>query len=66
MKQISGVKEKPFASSLNICPEARDGIFKILSSLGNDSKESIPPAYRLATGYIYVAWRAGTTTIFLS
>jgi hypothetical protein len=45
MKQISGVKEKPFASSLNICPEARDGIVKLLRSPGNDSKKSIPPAY---------------------
>ena len=32
-------------------------IFKRLWSPGIDSKESIPPAY--------VAWRAGTTTLFL-
>ncbi len=37
--------------------EAWDDIFKLLRSLGIDSKESIPPAY--------VAWRAGTTTLFL-
>ncbi len=34
-----------------------DGIVKRLRSPGIDSKESIPPAY--------VAWRAGTTTLFL-
>ncbi len=34
-----------------------DGIFKLWRSLGIDSKDSIPPAY--------VAWRAGTTTLFL-
>jgi len=33
------------------------GIFKLLRSLEIDSKELIPPAY--------VAWRAGTTTLFL-
>jgi hypothetical protein len=36
---------------------ARGGIFKHLWCLGIDSKESIPPAY--------VAWRAGTTNLFL-
>jgi hypothetical protein len=35
----------------------RDGIFKLLRIPGIDSKESIPP--------VYVAWRAGTTTLFL-
>ncbi len=35
----------------------RGGIFKLLRSPGIDSNESIPPAY--------VAWRAGTTTLFL-
>ncbi len=35
----------------------RYGIFKLLRSPGIDSKESIPPAY--------VAWRVGTTTLFL-
>jgi hypothetical protein len=35
----------------------RGGIFKLLRRPGIDSKESIPPAY--------VAWRAGTTTLFL-
>ncbi len=35
----------------------RDGIFTLLGSPGFDSKESIPPAY--------VAWRAGTITLFL-
>jgi hypothetical protein len=35
----------------------RGGIFKLLRSPGNDSNESIPPAY--------VAWRSGTTTLFL-
>jgi hypothetical protein len=35
----------------------RDGIFKLLRSPRIDSKEWIPPAY--------VAWRAGTTTLFL-
>ncbi len=33
------------------------GVFKLLRSPDIDSKESIPPAY--------VAWRAGTTTLFL-
>jgi hypothetical protein len=32
MKQISEVERKPFTSSLNICPEARDGIFKSFRS----------------------------------
>jgi hypothetical protein len=32
-------------------------IFKLLRGPGIDSKESIPPAY--------VAWRAGTITLFL-
>ncbi len=35
----------------------RAGIFKPLWSLGIDAKSSIPPAY--------VAWRAGTITLFL-
>jgi len=35
----------------------RDGIFKLSRSLGINSKLSIPPAY--------VAWRAGTTALFL-
>ncbi len=35
----------------------RDRIFKLLRSPGIDSKVSIPPAY--------VAWWAGTTTLFL-
>jgi hypothetical protein len=35
----------------------RDGIFKRLRSPGIDYKESILPTY--------VAWRAGTTTLFL-
>ncbi len=34
-----------------------DGIFKLLKEPGIDSTESIPP--------VYVAWRAGTTTLFL-
>ncbi len=34
----------------------RAGIFKLLWSPGIDSRESIPP--------VYVAWRAGTTTLF--
>jgi hypothetical protein len=38
-------------------PVNRAGIFKLLRSPGIDSKESIPPGY--------VAWRAGTTTLFL-
>ncbi len=37
--------------------KSRDGIFKLLRSPGMDSKKSIPLAY--------VAWRAGTTTLFL-
>jgi hypothetical protein len=37
--------------------EYRAWIFKILRSPEIDSKESIPPAY--------VAWRAGTITLFL-
>jgi hypothetical protein len=36
---------------------ACDGIFKLSRSPGINSKESIPPAF--------VAWRAGTTTLFL-
>ncbi len=36
---------------------AWDGIFILLRSPGIDSKKLIPPAY--------VAWRAGTTTLFL-
>jgi hypothetical protein len=36
---------------------SRAGILKLLRSPGIDSKESIPPAF--------VAWRAGTTTLFL-
>ncbi len=35
----------------------RDGPFKLLRSPGIDSKKSIPP--------VYVAWRAGMTTLFL-
>jgi hypothetical protein len=35
----------------------RDGIFKLLRSTGIDSMEPIRPAY--------VAWRAGTITLFL-
>jgi hypothetical protein len=35
----------------------RARIYKLLRSQGIDSKESILPAY--------VAWRAGTTTLFL-
>jgi hypothetical protein len=35
----------------------RDGILKLLRSPGIDSKELISP--------VYVAWRAGTTTLFL-
>jgi hypothetical protein len=35
----------------------RGGIFKLLWSPEIDSKESIPP--------VYVAWRAGTRTLFL-
>jgi hypothetical protein len=36
---------------------SRVGIFKLLRSSGIDFKESIPPSC--------VAWRAGTTTLFL-
>ncbi len=40
------------------CTHTRDGIFKLLRSPGKiDSKESILPAC--------VAWRAGTTNLFL-
>ncbi len=44
-------------SLLGIPIEHRARIFKLSMSPGNDSKEPIPPAY--------VAWRAGTTTLFL-
>ncbi len=44
-----GVTSIPFCS--------RAGIFKPLWSLGIDAKASTPPAY--------VAWRAGTITLFL-
>jgi hypothetical protein len=37
--------------------QARGGIFKLLRSLGIYSKELVPPAY--------VAWRVGTTILFL-
>jgi hypothetical protein len=37
--------------------EVRDGFLKLLRSQVIESKEAIPPAY--------VAWRAGTTTLFL-
>ncbi len=37
--------------------ESIDSIFKLLRGPGIDAKESIPPAS--------VAWRAGTTTLFL-
>ncbi len=40
-----------------VMTQLRDGIFKLLRIPGIDSKESIWPAY--------VAWRAGTTTLFL-
>jgi hypothetical protein len=39
------------------CLEIRAGIFKPLWSPGIDAQASIPPAY--------VAWRAGTITLFL-
>jgi hypothetical protein len=41
----------------NLKADIRDGIFKLLRSPGIDSKEPILPAY--------VAWQAGTTTLFL-
>jgi hypothetical protein len=41
----------------SIIIDNRDYIFKLLRSPGIDSKESIPPPN--------VAWRAGTTTLFL-
>ncbi len=45
-----------FHSLSSLCM-ARARIFKLLRGPGIDSKESIPPAY--------IAWRAGTTTLFL-
>jgi hypothetical protein len=44
--------------SLFLLATYRDGIFKLLRSSVIYSKELIPPAY--------VAWRADTTTLFLS
>ncbi len=44
------------SASINGGSLHRDGIFKLLRSPGIDSKESIPT--------VYVAWRAGTTTLF--
>jgi hypothetical protein len=57
MKQISQMEEKPFKSSLNICPEARARIFKLLRSPRIYSKEPIPLGC--------LAWRASKTTLFL-
>ncbi len=52
------LKENLFTSSKIICPEAWWArIFKLLWSPEIDSKEPIPPTY--------VAWRAGTITLFL-
>jgi hypothetical protein len=42
---------------MNVRLQFRAGIFKPLWSPGIDAKASIPPAY--------VAWRAGTITLFL-
>ncbi len=41
---------------LYLTKASRAGIISLLWSPGIDSRESIPPAY--------VAWRAGTTTLF--
>jgi hypothetical protein len=46
----------PYFSSQPNCP-VRAGIFKPVWSPGIDAKASTPPAY--------VAWRAGTITLFL-
>ncbi len=50
-------KKKKILGKLSLCTEARARFFKLLRSLGNDSKESSPPAY--------VACLAGTITLFL-
>ncbi len=52
----------PFKNSISVGVGSSDclywaGIFKPLWSPGIDAKASIPPAY--------VAWRAGTITLFL-
>jgi hypothetical protein len=44
-------------ASMPACIHTRAGIFKPLWSPGINAKASIPPAY--------VAWRAGTITLFL-
>jgi hypothetical protein len=38
---------------------------KLSRSPGNNSKESNPPWWIRFFGIAYVAWRAGTTTLFL-
>ncbi len=48
---------KMYASFRGSDQTNRAGIFKPLWSSGIDAKASIPPAY--------VAWRAGTITLFL-
>ena len=52
MDEMATLQEK-----INIVTQIRARIFKHLRSPEIDSKELIPPAY--------VAWRAGTTTLFL-
>ncbi len=56
LKCQSGSLHLPQASVFPILA-ASDGIFKLVRSPGSDSMESIPPAH--------IAWRAGTTTLFL-
>ena len=51
-----GEKDKFFMSGINT-EEYRARIFKLIRSSRIDSKEPIPPGC--------VAWRAGTTTLFL-
>ncbi len=54
--KLSMVARNRVVTGLSYRP-ARGGIYKLLRSPGIDSKEQIPPAY--------VAWRAGTATLFL-
>ncbi len=52
----SGIRNLP-RIRIELWNLTRGGIFKLLWRPGIDSMESIPPAY--------VAWRTGTTTLFL-
>jgi hypothetical protein len=52
-----GIVQCSSSPATSVCRWIRGGIFKLLRSLGIDSKESISLAYG--------AWRAGKITLFL-